>query len=102
MSERLSREGRPRHVRSWSWLVHGDGILRSRMPACAKLSGKPFEDCMYAKVLHDNPVAVTQGYSCSRHYQDEVDALVKAGAYVGVKSKVCGIGQWVGLEVCQP
>lgn len=84
-----------------SGIAHGDDTLRSRMPACANLSGKPFENCMYAKVLYDNPVATTQGYSCSRHYQDEVDTLAKAGAYVWVKSKVCGIGQWLGLKVCQ-
>lgn len=84
-----------------SGIAHGDGTFRARMPACANLSGKPFENCMYSKVLYDNPVATTQGYSCSRQYQDEVDTLAKAGAYVWVKSKVCGIGQWVGLKVCQ-
>lgn len=84
-----------------SGVAHGDDTLRARMPACANLSGKPFEQCMYSKVLYDNPVATTQGYSCSRHYQEEVDTLGKAGAYVWLKSKVCGIGRWVGLKVCQ-
>jgi hypothetical protein len=82
-------------------IADSDNTLRGRMPACANTSGKAFEDCMYRSVLYDDNVAVTEGYSCSRHYQDEVDTLVKAGAYVWLKSKVCGIGQWLGLKACQ-
>jgi len=82
-------------------IADSDGTLRGRMPACANTSGKAFEDCMYKSVLYDDNVAVSEGYSCSRHYQDEVDTLAKAGAYVWLKSKVCGIGQWLGLKACQ-
>jgi hypothetical protein len=82
-------------------IADSDNTLRGRMPACANTSGKAFEDCMYKSVLYDDNVAVTEGYSCSRHYQDEVDTLARAGAYVWLKSKVCGIGQWLGLKACQ-
>lgn len=82
-------------------IADSDETLRGRMPACANTSGKAFEDCMYKSVLYDDNVAVTEGYSCSRHYQDEVDTLARAGAYVWLKSKVCGIGQWLGLKACQ-
>ncbi|HEY2035734.1 MAG TPA: hypothetical protein VGG96_01885 [Steroidobacteraceae bacterium] len=84
-----------------SAVAHSDDKLRARMPACANTTGKPFEQCMYKSVLYDEPMALTQGYSCSRHYQEEVDTLGKAGAYVWLKSKVCGIGQWLGLKACQ-
>ncbi|HEX5461356.1 MAG TPA: hypothetical protein VFX20_15435 [Steroidobacteraceae bacterium] len=85
-----------------SGIAHSDATLRSRMPLCANLSGKPFEDCMYSKVLYDDNTALTQGYACSRQYQQEADTLAKAGAYVWLKGQVCGIGQWIGLEVCRP
>ena len=81
-------------------IANSDETLRKRMPACANTSGKPFEDCMYQSVLYDDNVAVTQGYSCSRHYQDQVDTLARSGALVWLKSKVCGIGQWIGLKGC--
>lgn len=82
-------------------IAHGDDILRDRMSACANLSGKTFEDCMYSKVLYDNNIALTQGYACSRQYQDKADTLAQSGAYVWLKGQVCGIGQWIGLKVCQ-
>jgi len=82
-------------------IAHGDDTLRARIPACANLSGKPFEDCMYSKVLYDNNTALTQGYACSRQYQGEVDTLGRSAAYVWLKGQVCGIGQWIGLRVCQ-
>ena len=84
-----------------SGIAHSDATLRTRMPVCANLSGKSFEDCMYSKVLYDNNTALTQGYACSRQYQQEADTLAKAGAYVWLKGQVCGIGQWIGLTVCQ-
>jgi hypothetical protein len=84
-----------------SAIAHSDDKLRMRMPDCANTSGNAFEDCMYKKVLYDDNVALTEGYSCSRHYQQEVDTVAKAGAYVWLKSKVCGIGQWLGLKACQ-
>lgn len=84
-----------------SGIAHNDDTLRSRMPACANLSGKPFEDCMYSKVLYDNNTAVTQGYACSRQYQQQVDTLARTAAYVWLKGQVCGIGQWIGLRVCR-
>jgi|SRR6185437_1631089 len=84
-----------------SGIAHSDATLRTRMPVCANQSGKSFEDCMYSKVLYDNNTALTQGYACSRQYQQEADTLAKAGAYVWLKGQVCGIGQWIGLKVCQ-
>ena len=84
-----------------SAIAHNDDTLRARMPACAGLSGIPFEQCMYSKVLFDNNTALTQGYACSRQYRQEVDTLGKAGAYLWLKGQVCGIGQWIGLRVCQ-
>jgi hypothetical protein len=51
-------------------------------------------------VLYDDNVALTQGYSCSRQYQDQVDTVAKTGVAVWLKSKVCGIGQWIGLNGC--
>jgi hypothetical protein len=85
-----------------SAIAHSDESLRARMPLCASLSGRAFEQCMNQKVLFDDPAALGQGTACSRHYQDEVDTLAKAGAYVWLKGQVCGIGQWIGLKVCQP
>lgn len=84
-----------------SAIAHSDDTLRSRMPVCANLSGKPFEQCMYSKVLYDDNTALTQAYACSRQYQGEVDTLGRAAAYVWLKGQVCGIGQWIGLKVCQ-
>lgn len=82
-------------------IAHNDDILRSRMPACTNLSGKLFEDCMYSNVLYDNNIAISQGYACSRQYQGEADTLGGTGVYVWLKGQVCGIGQWIGLRVCQ-
>lgn len=82
-------------------IAHNDDTLRTRMPACANLGGKAFEQCMYSKVLYDNDTALTQGYACSRQYQQEVDTLGRSAVYVWLKGQVCGIGQWIGLEVCQ-
>jgi hypothetical protein len=55
---------------------------------------------MYKRVLYDDNVALTQGYSCSRQYQDQVDTLARTGVSVWLKSKVCRIGQWIGLSGC--
>lgn len=55
----------------------------------------------YAHVLYDDNVALTQGYACSRQYKDEADTLGKTGLAVWLKSKVCGIGQWIGLAGCR-
>ena len=79
---------------------HSTDTLRQRMPLCANSSGKDFEQCMYAHVLYDDNTALTQGYACSRQYQDEIDQFAKAGTSVWLKSKVCGIGQWLGLNGC--
>ena len=84
-----------------SAIAHSDDTLRQRMPVCANLSGKPFEQCMYSNVLYDDNTALTQAYACSRQYQGEVDTIGKSGAYVWLKGQVCGIGQWIGLRVCQ-
>jgi hypothetical protein len=78
-----------------------DDTLRRRMPLCAGLGGKAFEGCMYTKVLFDDNIALEKGYACSRQFQDKFDTLAKTGAYVWLKSKVCGVGQWIGLRVCQ-
>jgi len=74
--------------------------LSQRMPACANTSGRAFEQCVDTHVLYDNEVALTQGYGCSRQYQDQIDQFAKAGLAVWLKSKVCGIGQWLGLKGC--
>jgi hypothetical protein len=67
---------------------------------CANSTGQAFEQCMYKRVLYDDNVALTQGYSCSRQYQDQVDTLARTGVSVWLKSKVCRIGQWIGLSGC--
>ncbi|HZT01646.1 MAG TPA: hypothetical protein VFA39_05205 [Steroidobacteraceae bacterium] len=84
-----------------SAIAHSDDTLRARMPACVNLSGKGFEGCMYSKVFYDDNTALTQAYACSRQYQGQVDTLGRAAAYVWLKGQVCGIGQWIGLRVCQ-
>lgn len=82
-------------------IAHGSEVFRSRMPACANSSGNALEQCIYHRVLYDDEAALAQAYGCSRHYQDEVDTLGKTSLYVLLKSQICGIGQWVGLEVCR-
>jgi hypothetical protein len=74
--------------------------LRARISACANTSGKAFEECMYTLVLYDNEVALTQGYACSRQYQDQIDTFAQTGLKVWLKSKICGFGQWIGLNGC--
>jgi len=74
--------------------------LRSRISACANTSGRVFEECMYTLVLYDNDMALTQGYACSRRYQDQIDTFARTGVSVWLKSKICGIGQWIGLNGC--
>lgn len=81
-------------------IAHSYDALRQRMPACANSTGKAFEQCMYKSVLYDDNVALTQGYSCSRQYQDQVDTLAKTGLSVWLKGKVCRIGLWIGLNGC--
>lgn len=81
-------------------VAHSYDSLRQRMPACAKATGPTFERCVETRVLYDDNVALTQGYSCRRQYQDEIDTLGKAGLAVWLKSKICRIGQWVGLKGC--
>lgn len=82
-------------------VAHGSGTSRARMTACANTGGKDFENCVFDRVLYDDPYAKSQGLLCLRHYQEQVDSLGKAGAYVWLKGKICGIGQWIGLQVCQ-
>ncbi|HJS88354.1 MAG TPA: hypothetical protein VJ738_00125 [Steroidobacteraceae bacterium] len=82
-------------------VAHGSDTLRQRMPVCANTSRKDFESCMFDKVLYDDPYAKSQGLLCLRHYQEQVDSLGKAGVYVWLKGKICGVGQWIGLQVCQ-
>lgn len=81
-------------------VAHSYDALRQRMPACAGVTGRAFEQCMYTRVLYDDNVALTQGYSCSRQYQDQVDTLARTGVSVWLKSKICGIGMWIGLKGC--
>lgn len=84
-----------------SAIAHSDETLRARMPLCANLSGKEFEVCMNQKVLAGDANALGQGTLCSRHFQDQADQLGQSAAYVWLKGQVCGIGQWIGLRVCQ-
>lgn len=80
---------------------NGNDTLQRRMPLCANTSGRAFADCMETKVLYDDPIAVTQGYACWRNYQQQADTVAKTGAYVWLKGKICGLGMWIGLQVCQ-
>jgi hypothetical protein len=79
--------------------ARGNG-LRQRIPVCANSSGMAFEQCMFKQVLYDNEIALSQGYSCLRQYQDEIDTYGKTGLSVWLKSKVCKFGQWIGLNGC--
>ncbi len=81
-------------------VAHSYDTLRKRMPICAGSTGRNFEECVEKRVLYDDDLALTQGYSCRRQYQDEVDTLGKAGLSVWLKSKICRIGKWVGLKGC--
>lgn len=80
---------------------NGNDTLRSRMPVCANKGGRDFADCIETQVLYDDPVAVTQGYACWRHYQEQADTLGKTGVYVWLKGQICRFGMWVGLGMCQ-
>lgn len=84
-----------------SAIADRDEALRDRMPLCANLSGKDFEDCMTTKVLSEDAFASDQGANCSRQFQDEANTIARSAAYVWLEGQVCGIGQWVGLRVCQ-
>lgn len=84
-----------------SAIADQDETLRARMPLCANTSGKDFEDCMTTKVLSENAYASNQGANCSRQFQDEANTLARSATYVWLKGQVCGIGQWIGLKVCQ-
>jgi hypothetical protein len=84
-----------------SAIAHADETLRARMPLCANRSGEDFEACMNQKVLSGDADALGKGTLCSRHFQDEANQLGQSAAYVWVKGQVCGIGQWIGLKVCQ-
>ncbi len=82
-------------------VAHPDDTLRSRMPRCAALTGKPFEDCMFSQVLSDNDTALTAGYACKKHYQSQVTTIGKTSVYVWMKGKICGVGQWLGINACK-
>lgn len=99
-AERAAAEIQAKINSCLSAVAHSYDALRQRMPACANTTGHAFEQCMYQRVLYDDNVALTQGYSCSRQYQDQVDTVAKTGVAVWLKSKVCGIGQWIGLNGC--
>jgi hypothetical protein len=82
-------------------IAESNDTFRARMPLCVNKSGQDLEGCLTQKVLGDDPSAVDQAANCSRRVQGEIQDLGRSAAYTWLKGQMCGIGQWVGLRICQ-